>query len=764
MQIPQWTSVPAQPNNPLFCGETAPPPGTLHTGILNRHHEQMQKMATLRRRLGKHFGNAAAGGKQSLTLDELTDLDLARWGLGGLGEQVKTIVQDVLRPAVAPKEVVDRLGVKPEKGVLLDGPPGCGKTLFAKCLRKVFANAEMITINGAEPKDKYVGNSAKNIKGIFDRIRESAKLADGRFWIIFFDEFDAIAAKRSDGGESAAYEHNGVISQLLVEIDGIDSCDNYIVLAATNRKHAIDQALLRPGRISKHITFSLPDERGRREILDIHTRVLKLTGALAPDVDLDALAAQTRNFTPAELMQLVRLACTRSLAENHTYIAARERELDPALYTSNVMSLTFGTAFTSAHGTNEEQLDKTDETNNSTNLSLRRMTPQRAQMLRKVVRRGIETVDPMEIINTPPEHLPPIYFQSGQIQTVQVIGLTFLPVKSAIFKAGGEEHLVEARGGICMSGYKELDRQFRDSSAEFIGALFERYAHDPMKMSGARWLHAPPDVEYLTRKKRKQLTDRLVGRNTNIDDVNALSTITGQAPSDAEQIGYSEEELRRAREMYPQLLVHMHHFLTALNEIEPSQGSSPHIIAKYEALSPRNDTEAEIVDQLVRFFYKKRQDFAGPLFTTLNVYGGKRSGKSSLVKMAVAKSKIPMLRITTPNLLAHLPDALRANALRDEASTAASSKADTVWIIDAKIDKTLHPITYETMQWLVTHEQWEEKPPLRKKLFIIVVSEDKIDGLDEAIEIPSPVINPQPPAINPQPLDTNTTVDVQGTE
>lgn len=737
-------------------------------GILSTHAKQMNAMASMQRRMQ----SVASGGglRGGITMEELNNLDMAKWGLGGAGEQMRTITQDVLRPAIAPKDAVNRLNAKPVRGVLLDGPPGTGKTLFARCLRSALPNATMKCMNGAEAMNKYIGESSRQINAMFQEARDAEANGDEQFFIFFIDEIDAMASRRSDGNEGAASkEHNAVVAALLTNIDGLNSSGNFIVIGATNRKDALDPALLRGGRLERHITFSLPDEHGRLEILQIHTKHLQLTGALDADVDLAALAQRTRSFTGAELQLLVKTACSRALADHHNYIVARQRELDPASFTINMHSLTLGSvdavsSSSSSSSSSSKQdmsqfmhdlLNDTGSTTTTTTTSSDSqstaaaqnnivdigISAQRAAVLRRVARKGLKAVDPMEVTNTPPEVLQPIYFQSGTLQRPQNIGLTFLPDYEFMCRASGEEHLREAKGGVLLTGYKNLDRQYEHASNACISVLYTRYARDPVKSSGVVWLRANPEEELQNRIRRKQRRDRLVngnaggvdmsmvlGNGSNGDDDGNSSGVLfgGLTLSEAAKVcGLSEDEMRRAREAYDKLTVNMAHFMAALDTIEPSQGSAPGILQQWEEKSIHAHLQPT-VDGMVQCIKNTIDQHAGSLFYTINVYGKRRSGRSTVARAAVARAKMKMVRILTPEKTCHMDDASKALLLREHFANSVSAMSDTAFIVDiGNVDAERMPRTYNTLCWLLSQEQWEERK-LRKKLFLVIVSEQPL--------------------------------------
>ncbi|MFB6122576.1 MAG: AAA family ATPase [Haloferacaceae archaeon] len=189
----------------------------------------------------------------------------------------------------------------PPSGVLLHGPPGTGKTLLARAIAAE-SGVNFIHVAGPELLDRYVGESEKAVREVFDRARHAAPA------IVFFDEIDAIATARGNGDDDVGQR---VVSQLLTELDRLTENPNLVVLAATNRKDALDQALLRPGRLESHVPVPPPDEAGRREILDVHTRETPL----ADDVDVDGLVARTDGYTGADLEAVCREAALRAVED-----------------------------------------------------------------------------------------------------------------------------------------------------------------------------------------------------------------------------------------------------------------------------------------------------------------------------------------------------------------------------------------------------------------------------------------------------------------
>ncbi len=221
--------------------------------------------------------------------------------IGGLKREMHRIREIVELPLRYP-EVFERLGIDPPKGVLLHGPPGCGKTLIARVVAHE-TDARFFTINGPEIIHKFYGESEAHLRKIFD---EAARQAPS---IIFLDEIDAIAPQRE---KVVGDVEKRVVAQLLALMDGLAKRQNVIVIAATNLPNALDPALRRPGRFDREIAISIPDRDGRREILEIHSRGMPL----AADVELAHLASITHGFVGADLMALCREAamiCLRRL-------------------------------------------------------------------------------------------------------------------------------------------------------------------------------------------------------------------------------------------------------------------------------------------------------------------------------------------------------------------------------------------------------------------------------------------------------------------
>jgi len=228
--------------------------------------------------------------------------------IGGLSEQIRELREVVELPLKHP-ELFEEIGIEPPKGVLLYGPPGCGKTLLAKAVAAE-SNATFIAIVGSELVQKFIGEGARIVRELFELARKKAPS------IVFIDEVDAIAAKRIDIGTSGEREVQRTLMQLLAEIDGFKPLDRVKIIAATNRIDILDPAILRPGRLDRIIEVPLPDFKGRIEIFKIHTRRMKLGG----DIDFEKLAELTKGFTGAEIKAAVTEAGYNAIRSNRRHV------------------------------------------------------------------------------------------------------------------------------------------------------------------------------------------------------------------------------------------------------------------------------------------------------------------------------------------------------------------------------------------------------------------------------------------------------------
>jgi|TARA_B100001964_G_scaffold5863_1_gene6407 transitional endoplasmic reticulum ATPase len=234
--------------------------------------------------------------------------------IGGIGNQLQKVREMIELPLKHPI-LFRRLGIDPPRGVLLHGPPGTGKTLIAKAVASE-TKAHFTSINGPEIISKYYGESEKQLREIFDEAAANAPA------IIFIDELDSIAPKREDvTGEV----ERRVVAQLLTLLDGMGGRDNVVVIGATNRRDAIDQALRRPGRFDRELEIGVPDKNGRGEILEIHTRDMPISD----DYDSDWLLENTYGFVGADISALVRESAMKALRRYLPEIDLDEEQIPP---------------------------------------------------------------------------------------------------------------------------------------------------------------------------------------------------------------------------------------------------------------------------------------------------------------------------------------------------------------------------------------------------------------------------------------------------
>ncbi|MGB7789255.1 CDC48 family AAA ATPase [Methanoregula sp.] len=224
--------------------------------------------------------------------------DITWQQVGGL-EDVKQELREAVEWPLRFPDVFERLQTKPPKGILMFGPPGTGKTLLAKAVANE-SECNFIAVKGPELLSKWVGESEKGVREIFRKARQASPS------IIFFDEIDAMVPKRGSY-QGSSHVTESVVSQILTELDGMEELRNVTVLAATNRPDMLDDALLRPGRLERHIYVPAPDEESRKKILEVYLGG-ETGNILAKDVDVDALVKQTDGYVGADIEALVREA------------------------------------------------------------------------------------------------------------------------------------------------------------------------------------------------------------------------------------------------------------------------------------------------------------------------------------------------------------------------------------------------------------------------------------------------------------------------
>jgi transitional endoplasmic reticulum ATPase len=220
--------------------------------------------------------------------------------VGGLAEIKARLVEAVEWPLQYPA-LFTQAGIRPPKGILLSGPPGCGKTLLAKAIASE-TNVNFISIKGPELLSKYIGESERAVRDIFRKARQAAPC------IIFFDEIDALVPSRS-AGTSDSHTSERVLSQFLTELDGVEELRGVLVLGATNRLDMLDPAIIRPGRFDEIVEIPLPDEAGRADVLKIQLR----NKPVAAEVNIQDLASRTSGYSGADMSALCRQAALRAI-------------------------------------------------------------------------------------------------------------------------------------------------------------------------------------------------------------------------------------------------------------------------------------------------------------------------------------------------------------------------------------------------------------------------------------------------------------------
>merc|ERR1719316_1612332 len=235
------------------------------------------------------------------------DFNFEDLGIGGLAKEFCDIFRRAFASRIFPPHVVRDLGINHVRGMLLYGPPGTRKTLMARQIAKFLKAREPKIVNGPEVLNKYVGASEENIRKLFEDAEKEYKQEgeNSQLHIVIFDEIDAICKQRGSKSDSTGVS-DSIVNQLLTKIDGVDALDNILLIGMTNRMDLVDPAMLRPGRLELHVEINLPDEAGRVEILNIHTKNMREKGYLGKDVSVPKVATDTKNYSGAELEGVVR--------------------------------------------------------------------------------------------------------------------------------------------------------------------------------------------------------------------------------------------------------------------------------------------------------------------------------------------------------------------------------------------------------------------------------------------------------------------------
>jgi len=251
----------------------------------------------------KSRARLASGNKPSITFADVAGVDEAK------GE-----LQEIVEFLKSPQKFL-ALGARIPRGVLLVGPPGCGKTLIAKAVAGE-AGVPFFSISGSEFVEMFVGVGASRVRDLFDQAKRNAPC------IVFVDEIDAVGRHRGAGLGGGHDEREQTLNQILVEMDGFDSSTNVIVLSATNRPDILDPALLRPGRFDRHVVIDQPDINGRKAILQVHSK----GKPLAKDANLEVLAKQTPGFSGADLANLINEGAILAARRDMKQIGMKELE------------------------------------------------------------------------------------------------------------------------------------------------------------------------------------------------------------------------------------------------------------------------------------------------------------------------------------------------------------------------------------------------------------------------------------------------------
>jgi transitional endoplasmic reticulum ATPase len=254
------------------------------------------------------------------------EVTTVHWDDAGGLDDVKQRLKEAVEWPIKNPEIFTKLGIRPPKGILLYGPPGCGKTLLARAVATE-SEANFISIKGPEVFSKWVGESEKAIREVFRKARMAAPA------VVFLDEIDSLTPKRGMGMSDSGVSER-VISQLLTEMDGITTLQDIVVVAATNRPDMVDSAVMRPGRFDRLIYVPEPDEKSRLQILKIYTKGMPI----CKDVDLNQLTIATKYYSGADIESLCREAAMHALRRdiNSTEVTMKDfldalKEMGPSI-------------------------------------------------------------------------------------------------------------------------------------------------------------------------------------------------------------------------------------------------------------------------------------------------------------------------------------------------------------------------------------------------------------------------------------------------
>lgn len=293
--------------------------GTVFQVALNQHLDRNALLPGTRVTLNQDslavIGILGEAWDPMVTGAEITDRPSVKYDdIGGLDEEI-TLLREAIELPIERPELFEAVGLVPPKGVLLVGPPGCGKTLMAKAVAAA-CDATFIRMVGSELAQKYIGEGGRLVRELFALAKDRAPS------VIFLDEIDAIGAKRQDGSTSGDREVQRTLMQLLAELDGFDSLEGVSIIAATNRPDILDDALLRPGRFDRMIEIPIPDPDGRRAILDLH-----LSRMSTSRFDTVGFIEPTHGFSGAELKAVTTEAGMIAIRSERNRITAKDIRL-----------------------------------------------------------------------------------------------------------------------------------------------------------------------------------------------------------------------------------------------------------------------------------------------------------------------------------------------------------------------------------------------------------------------------------------------------
>lgn len=255
---------------------------------------------------------------------------LKKMGFGGLSDNGKEVIEEIVweRRSLV-KELMDKQGLQPTKGLLLYGPPGTGKTFLARCLGSMLDCSEdhIQVLSGTKVYNKWAGESEANVRALFAPALEASKKfkSDSEIFLLVIDEIDGILSHRSSGDGNNW--RNGVVAEFLSQMDGLEQFHNILVVGTTNRLKDLDDAVIRSGRFEKQVEFNLPDRQGRKEILQIHTLKMHEHALLSGAIDFDALAADTDGMSGADIKLFVKMAANCSRKRVISFVKAHKEKI-----------------------------------------------------------------------------------------------------------------------------------------------------------------------------------------------------------------------------------------------------------------------------------------------------------------------------------------------------------------------------------------------------------------------------------------------------